>query len=295
MIKLIEIINLTQTYSSGKGVFDLDFTISDGEIFGYLGPNGAGKTTTIRSILGFTNPSKGKVLINGLDARKDTSKINKMIGFLPGEIAFYNHLRGSEFLDLLAKLRGLTDFSFRDKLERMFKLDTQIFIKKMSKGMKQKLAIIACFMHDPDILILDEPTSGLDPLMQNVFLDLIKEEKKRGKTVLLSSHIFEEVEKICDRVGIIKDGYLINLEDITSLRQKSADIFEVCLKEKNDDFLDMALKPQHVNENIYRVEVKNNYDVFLKELQKFEVTKITSIKRSLEDIFMKYYGDNYDQ
>ena len=295
MINLIEIINLTQTYSSGKGVFDLNFTISDGEIFGYLGPNGAGKTTTIRNILGFTNPSEGKVLINGLDARKDTSEINKIIGFLPGEIAFYNHLRGSEFLDLLAKLRGLTDFSFREKLERMFKLDSQIYIKKMSKGMKQKLAIIACFMHDPDILILDEPTSGLDPLMQNVFLDLIKEEKKRGKTVLLSSHIFEEVEKMCDRVGIIKDGYLINLEDITSLRQKSSDIFEVCLKEKNDDFLNIALKPQHIGDNTYRVEVRNNYDIFLKELQKFKVTKITSIKRSLEDIFMKYYGDNYDK
>lgn len=295
VIELIEIINLTQTYSSGKGVFNLNFTISDGEIFGYLGPNGAGKTTTIRNILGFTNPSEGKVLINGLDARKDTSEINKIIGFLPGEIAFYNHLKGSEFLDLLAKLRGLTDFSFRDKLEGMFKLDTQIFIKKMSKGMKQKLAIIACFMHDPDILILDEPTSGLDPLMQNVFLDLIYEEKKRGKTVLLSSHIFEEVEKMCDRVGIIKDGYLINSEDITSLRQKSSDIFEVCLEEKNDDFLNTILKPQHVNENIYRIEVKNNYDVFLKELQKFKVVKITSIKRSLEDIFMKYYGDNYDQ
>ena len=295
VINLIEIINLTQTYSSGKGVFDLNFTISDGEIFGYLGPNGAGKTTTIRNILGFTNPSEGKVLINGLDARKDTSEINKIIGFLPGEIAFYNHLRGSEFLDLLAKLRGLTDFSFREKLERMFKLDSQIYIKKMSKGMKQKLAIIACFMHDPDILILDEPTSGLDPLMQNVFLDLIKEEKKRGKTVLLSSHIFEEVEKMCDRVGIIKDGYLINLEDITSLRQKSSDIFEVCLKEKNDDFLNIALKPQHIGDNTYRVEVRNNYDIFLKELQKFKVTKITSIKRSLEDIFMKYYGDNYDK
>ncbi|MDT8337238.1 MAG: ABC transporter ATP-binding protein, partial [Candidatus Izemoplasmatales bacterium] len=147
---MIEIISLTQTYRSGKGVFNLNFTINKGEVFGYLGPNGSGKTTTIRNILGFTNASEGKVLINGLDARQDTAEINKIIGFLPGEISFYNNLRGREFLELLAKLRNLTDFTFRDYLIQKFKLDIDVFIKKMSKGMKQKLAIIAAFMHDPD-------------------------------------------------------------------------------------------------------------------------------------------------
>jgi len=224
---MIDIINLTQTYRSGKGVFNLNFSINKGEVFGYLGPNGAGKTTTIRSILGFTNATEGRVLINGMDARTETQEINKIIGFLPGEIAFYNQMKAKDFLDLLAKLRNLSDFTFRQHLEERFKLDTDIYIKKMSKGMKQKLAIIAAFMHDPDILILDEPTSGLDPLMQSIFLDLIKEEKQRGKTILLSSHIFEEVEKICDRAGIIKDGYLIALEDIHSLKAKALDIFEV--------------------------------------------------------------------
>jgi ABC-2 type transport system ATP-binding protein len=289
---VIEIIDLTQVYRSGKGVFNLNFTINIGEVFGYLGPNGAGKTTTIRNMLGFTNASKGKVLINGLDARIDTEEINKNIGYLPGEIALNKNLRGREFLDLLASLRNLTDFTFRKELEEKFKLDTEVYIKKMSKGMKQKLAIIACFMHDPDILILDEPTSGLDPLMQNIFLDLIKEEKKRKKTILLSSHIFEEVERVCDRVGIIKDGYLIALEDIHTIKQKTADMFEVFLEAKDDKILKSGLDISYVRDNIYRVAVKNNYKEFFKLMQEYQVTKINSFKESLEDLFMKHYGDD---
>ena len=292
---MIEIIDLTQVYRSGKGVFNLNFTINIGEVFGYLGPNGAGKTTTIRNILGFTNASKGKVLINGLDARIDTEEINKTIGYLPGEIALNKNLRGREFLDLLASLRNLTDFTFRKKLEEKFKLDTEVYIKKMSKGMKQKLAIIACFMHDPDILILDEPTSGLDPLMQNIFLDLIKEEKKRKKTILLSSHIFEEVERVCDRVGIIKDGYLIALEDIHTIKQKTADMFEVFLEAKDDKILKSGLDISYVRDNIYRVAVKNNYKEFFKLMQEYQVTKINSFKESLEDLFMKHYGDDQNE
>ncbi len=292
---MIEIINLTQVYRSGKGVFDLNFTVQKGEIFGYLGPNGAGKTTTIRNILGFTNAKKGKVLINGLNSRTDTKEINKVIGFLPGEISFYPNLKGKDFLDLLAKMRNLKDYTFRKSLEEKLKLDPDIYIKKMSKGMKQKLAIIAAFMHDPDILILDEPTSGLDPLMQNVFLDLIKEEKRRGKTILLSSHIFEEVERVCDRAGIIKDGRLIALENIKSLKEKSEDLFEVQLKSANPEILKTKLEITLIKDNLYRVVVKNNYELFFKELQNFEVVKIVSLKQSIEEKFMKYYGDDNNE
>ncbi len=292
---MIEIIDLTQVYRSGKGVFDLNFTVQKGEIFGYLGPNGAGKTTTIRNILGFTNAKKGKVLINGLNSRTDTEEINKVIGFLPGEISFYSNLKGKDFLDLLAKMRNLTDYTFRKSLEEKLKLDPDIYIKKMSKGMKQKLAIIAAFMHDPDILILDEPTSGLDPLMQNVFLDLIKEEKRRGKTILLSSHIFEEVERVCDRAGIIKDGRLIALENIKSLKEKSEDLFEVQLKSANPEILKTKLEITLIKDNLYRVVVKNNYELFFKELQNFEVVKIVSLKQSIEEKFMKYYGDDNNE
>lgn len=292
---MIEIINLTQTYRSGKGVFDLNFKVNKGEVFGYLGPNGAGKTTTIRNILGFTNASEGEVLINGKNARTETAEIQKYVGFLPGEISFYDNLKGKDFLNLIAKLRNLTDFSFRTKLENQFRLDTDVLIKKMSKGMKQKLAIITAFMHDPDILILDEPTSGLDPLMQNVFLELIKEEKRRGKTILLSSHIFEEVEKMCDRAGIIRDGYLITVEDIASLKEKYEDIFEVFLDKENTAILKTNLNITHIKNNKYRLIIKNNYDVVFKELQNFKVIKMISIKQSIEDIFMKYYGDDQDE
>jgi ABC-2 type transport system ATP-binding protein len=292
---MIEIINLTQTYKSGKGVFNLNFTINDGEVFGYLGPNGAGKTTTIRNILGFMNASEGKVLINSLNSRTETPEINKIIGFLPGEIAFYNQLKGKDFLDLLAQMRGLTDFTLRKRLEHMFKLETNVYIKKMSKGMKQKLAIIAAFMHDPKILILDEPTSGLDPLMQNIFLDLILEEKKKGKTILLSSHIFEEVEKICDRAGIIKDGYLLAVEDIKSLRSKYEDVFQITLQERDDKILNTKLNAIHIKNNVYQITISNNYREFFKELQNFKVIKIESIKQSIEDIFMKYYGDDQNE
>lgn len=292
---MIEIMNLTQTYRSGKGVFNLNFTVEKGEVFGYLGPNGAGKTTTIRNILGFTNASSGKVLIDGLDARKETAEIQKRVGFLPGEISFYDHLKGKDFLNLIAKLRNLSDFTLRNKLEDQFKLDTDVFIKKMSKGMKQKLAIITAFMHDPDILILDEPTSGLDPLMQSVFLDLIREEKKRGKTILLSSHIFEEVEKICDRAGIIRDGFLIAVEDITSLKEKYEDVFEVQLEKENPNILKSKLDITHIKDGKYRLVIKNNYDEVFKELQGYKVIKMHSIKQSIEDIFMKYYGDDKDE
>ncbi len=292
---MIEIMNLTQTYRSGKGVFNLNFTVDKGEVFGYLGPNGAGKTTTIRNILGFTNASSGKVLIDGLDSRKETAEIQKRVGFLPGEISFYDNLKGKDFLNLIAKLRNLSDFTLRNKLEDQFKLDTDVFIKKMSKGMKQKLAIITAFMHDPDILILDEPTSGLDPLMQSVFLDLIREEKKRGKTILLSSHIFEEVEKICDRAGIIRDGFLIAVEDITSLKEKYEDVFEVQLEKENPNILKSKLDITHIKDGKYRLVIKNNYDEVFKELQGYKVIKMHSIKQSIEDIFMKYYGDDKDE
>jgi len=253
---------------------------------------GLAKPQLLEIFLGFTNAKNGKVEINGFDARTETGEINKIIGFLPGEISFYQNLKGKDFLDLLAKLRNLSDFSFRKFLEDKFKLDPDIYIKKMSKGMKQKLAIIAAFMHDPEILILDEPTSGLDPLMQSVFLDLIKDEKQRGKTILLSSHIFEEVERVCDRAGIIKDGRLIALEDIKSLKQKSEDVFEVYLKTNNPEILKTKLDISFIKDNLYHVVVKNNYDLFFKELQKFDVIKINSIKQSIEEKFMKYYGDD---
>ncbi|MFA5470868.1 MAG: ABC transporter ATP-binding protein [Acholeplasmataceae bacterium] len=287
---MIEIKNLTQIYASKKGIFDVSFTVKKGEVFGYLGPNGAGKTTTIRGILGQMNINEGYIRINDLDPRVDIVKINKLIGYLPGEMAFFDHYTGKQFLDFICKMRKLEDFSKRENLNEMFELDTKGLIKKMSKGMKQKLGIVAAFMHDPDILILDEPTSGLDPLMQNKFLELILSEKKKGKTILMSSHIFEEVERVCDRAGIIKEGRMIAIEDFSEKEKKVADIYLITLKKPNDKLLSSGLDVIKKNDTVYQISVKDNYKEFLKTLSTYDVIHIDHKKQSIEDIFMTYYG-----
>lgn len=205
---VISIEKLTRDYGDGKGIFDVSFGVGNGEVFGFLGPNGAGKTTTIRHLMGFIRPKTGKCTISGLDCWTQSSEIQKNLGYIPGEINFFDDMSGTEFLDFSAKYRGFQDSGRKKALLERFELNPKGKIKKMSKGMKQKIGIVAAFMHDPDILILDEPTSGLDPLMQSRFVELIAEEKKRGKTILLSSHMFEEVERTCDRIGIIREGKL---------------------------------------------------------------------------------------
>ncbi|NLC31669.1 MAG: ABC transporter ATP-binding protein, partial [Clostridiales bacterium] len=174
----IEIHQLTRDYGSGRGVFDVSITIKTGEAFGFLGPNGAGKTTTIRHLMGFLRPQLGTCRINGLDCWKDSAVIQSNLGYIPGEMSFFDDLRGDEFLDFFAKYRGSSLARSRSKeLMERFEFDPSSKIKKMSKGTRQKLGIISAFMHDPEILLLDEPSSGLDPLMQNRFIDLVNEEK----------------------------------------------------------------------------------------------------------------------
>ncbi len=288
---MIKVHNLTQVYKSGKGVFNLDFSVKKGEVFGYLGPNGAGKTTTIRNILGFSNATEGSVTINGLDARAHAAELQKIVGYLPGEIAFFENMTGIEFLVFVGKMRKMTDLTKRDALIERFQLDVKGKIKKMSKGMKQKLGIVACFMHDPEILILDEPTSGLDPLMQSLFIELIQEEKKAGKTILMSSHIFEEVQRVCDRAGIIKDGRIVAIEDVQNLKAMKTEEFILTTQSGNDLVL---LKEHGITASLYKdkilVERNKPYKEFLSILSKCEITGLEVKQQSLEDIFMKYYG-----
>lgn len=264
----ISIDNLSRDYGRGKGVFDISFHVNQGETFGFLGPNGAGKTTTIRHLMGFLQPKSGKCTIEGLDCWKDSAKIQSRLGYIPGEISFFDDMTGGEFLRFAASYRGIgTDNRQKELLER-FELDPKGKIKKMSKGMKQKLGIVAAFMHDPDILILDEPTSGLDPLMQIRFIDLVAEEKKRGKTILLSSHIFEEVERTCDRVGIIRQGKLAAVDSVEALRKRHVRPYTVTLESEN---LAQAFAEDFGG-------VRNG------------LTVTVTTKQSLEEIFMHYYG-----
>ena len=291
---MIKIQNLSLVYPSGKGIFNVDFTIHDGEVFGYLGPNGSGKTTTIRGILGHMNVDEGIIRINDYDPRSNPIEINQLIGYLPGEIAFFEHFTGIEFLEFIRKMRGLKNVDRRNQLLKHFELDPNGKIKKMSKGMKQKLGIVAAFMHDPEILILDEPTSGLDPLMQNRFLELVLEEKKRGKTILISSHIFEEVERVCDRAGIIKEGKIITVEDFNENTKKISDIYEVKMAHPSDQILKTKLDIVKIKEATYQISVKDNYKEFFKILSEYDVIQLELKKQTIEDIFMKYYGGDLD-
>jgi ABC-2 type transport system ATP-binding protein len=289
---MIEVKNLTQVYKSGKGIFDVSFAIQKGEVFGYLGPNGAGKTTTIRNLLGFANAMEGSCMIDGLNCRRDTAKLMKRIGYLPGEIAFLGNKTGMQFLEFMGDMRRTEDNSMRDRLIEMFEFNPSVGIKKMSKGMKQKLGIITAFMHDPDIYILDEPTSGLDPLMQNIFLDLIEQEKSRGKTIMMSSHIFEEVQKSCDRACIIRDGKIVAIEEIKSLDVLNQKAFIVTFEsaEEKDKFIASSLEAESISDNKARVFISDGYKELFKELSYYSVTGFESQQQSIENVFMKYYG-----
>ncbi len=267
-MNVIRIENLTRDYGDGKGVFNVSFQVGKGEVFGFLGPNGAGKTTTIRHLMGFIKPQSGKCAINGLDCWAARHQIQKSLGYIPGEMCFFEDTTGTEFLRFLARYRGEKTAGRAKELMEYFELDPKGKIKKMSKGMKQKLGRVAAFMHDPEILILDEPTSGLDPLMQNRFVDFIRQEKGRGKTILMSSHMFEEVERTCDRIGIIRGGKLAAVDGVEALRQRHVRVYTA-------GFAD-----------------EETAEAFARDFdgvrQGREVT--VCAKESLEEIFLDYYG-----
>lgn len=264
---------LTRDYGKNKGIFDISFSINQGEVFGFLGPNGAGKTTTIRHLMGFLKPEKGNCFINGLECWEYAAKIQTDLGYIPGEIAFFDDMTGTEYLEFLQDYRGIHNKKWTSDLIERFELNPNIKIKKMSKGMKQKIAIVAAFMHDPHILILDEPTSGLDPLMQNRFVELISEEKQKGKTILMSSHIFEEVERTCDRIGIIRNGKIVALDDTQILKSKHTKTYTVTL---DDEQAALAFS------NDFHGEINPDCP--------YKVT--VSAKQTLEEIFLHYYGED---
>lgn len=267
-MSVINIENLVRDYGGGKGVFDISFHVNRGEAFGFLGPNGAGKTTTIRHLMGFLKPKSGKCTIDGLDCWRERDKVQARLGYIPGEISFFENMTGTEFLKFVTEYRKIGTQSRMKELLECFELDPKNKIKKMSKGMKQKLGIVVAFMHDPDILILDEPTSGLDPLMQSRFVNLVAEEKEHGKTILMSSHVFEEVERTCDRIGIIRKGRMAAVDSAAALRERHTRCYTVTLESE------AAAKAFAAD--------------FGGICNGKKVTVIT--KQSLEEIFMNYYG-----
>lgn len=285
---MIAVQELTKTYKNGKGIFDLTFSVSEGEVFGYLGPNGSGKTTTIRQLMGFTNADKGTCTINGMDSRSQAMEIQKSLGYLPGEIAFFDEMSGTQFLQFMNSMRGIKDNSRKKQLLERFELEADRKIKKMSKGMKQKVGIVAAFMHDPCVYILDEPTSGLDPLMQRTFIELILEERARGKTILMSSHSFEEIERTADRAGVIQEGRLMAVEDVHSLKESQRKAFLVTVASKEDvaRLTSSDLEIGKITGNHIEVYIGSDYDRFIRTLATCNVLGLDILSQSLEQVFI---------
>lgn len=230
----IELKNLTKDYGGGRGVFDLNLSIGEGEMIGYVGTNGSGKTTTIRQMMGFIRPTAGEACVAGLNAWEHASEIVRRVGYVPGEIAFPDLKTGTDFLRCQAEFLGLTDMRYANTLIERLQLDPRANLKRMSKGMKQKTALVAALMNDAPIILLDEPTTGLDPLMRATFLDIIKEEHKRGKTIFMSSHSFEELETTCDRVALISDGHIVDVCSVEAVTHRPEKEFKIEFTEEED-------------------------------------------------------------
>lgn len=287
----MEVHHITKDYGNHKGVFDVSFTVSKGEVLGFLGPNGAGKTTTIRQLMGFIKPDQGSVTINGLDCFKDVAKIQEKVGYLPGEIAFMDDMTGSAFIQFIADLKGIKDLQKAKDLIHYFELNPSGKMKKMSKGMKQKIGIVCAFMQDPDILILDEPTSGLDPLMQNKFIDLILQEKRKGKTILMSSHIFEEIERTCDRVAIIKEGSLVAIDNIDTLKENKVKIYILTFTSSKEKDKFMIAYPTATILDETSVQYScHDTSSFIQSLSNYNICDLDIKKQTLEELFLHFYG-----
>ncbi len=287
-MKVIELENLTKYYGDTKGTENLSLEVEEGEIFGFLGPNGAGKTTTIRTLLGFLKPTSGEARIFGKDVQNNISEIKQNLGYIPGNLSLYGSLSGREFLDYFGSLRD-SELSLLDELLDIFELPLDRKIDGYSSGMRQKLAIIQAFMHDPELVVMDEPTSGLDPLVQQKFYDFLRGEREKGRTMFFSSHILSEVEKVCDRAGIIRDGELVTLEGIESLKSKRGNIIRAKIEEDSEEF--DGPEDMTVEDGWIRFVVSDGLDKWVKKLADFTVLDLEIKKFSLEDIFMHYYEE----
>jgi len=289
---IVKIENVTKDYGKGRGIFDINLEIRRGQTLGYCGTNGAGKTTTLRHIMGFLRPDKGTVRVFGLDPYKNSEKIMKKIGYLPGEIAFPLVENGSQFLEIQAELTGQKDMSKAERIINMMQLDPTANIRRMSKGMKQKTAIVAAFMNSPELIILDEPTTGLDPLMREAFVTLIKEEKARGATIIMSNHMFDELEETCDQVAFIKDGHILDIVDLKEIHNRPFREYKIGFYEK-DDFesadtsqVEVLAKKDKDLQYIVRVPLEKTDGMF-RELKKHHIRYISEVQYTLEKYFME--------
>ena len=304
-MNVIEVKHLTKDYGHGRGVFDVSIEVKEGEVFGFLGPNGAGKSTTIRHLMGFSAPDSGSVTIFDKETFNKYDEILDKVGYIPGEIALPQGLTGYEFLDMIKNMRHEKKAILFTELLSLFKVDDTMLktdTKRMSLGEKRKLAIVAAFMNDPDVLILDEPTSGLDPVMQNVFIDYILKEKTRGKTILLSSHIFSEIDATCDRIAIIKDGKVVSTFVADELKHAKRKYYNIVFSkdEEKEAFLSQINEiPSFILLNKSEKEIMmsiedSDLNMVVRLLSKYRIVLFSNHKESLQDYFMKFYKEEKD-
>ena len=289
-MSVIEIENLTKDYGRGRGIFGVNLTINQGEMVGFVGTNGSGKTTTIRNILGYVKPTSGSVKVNGLSSWENSSEIAKWVGYVPGEIAFPDLPTGIDFLKCQAEFYGLKDMGYANELIERLQLDPRANLKRMSKGMKQKTALVAALMNDAPIIILDEPTTGLDPLMRVTFLDIIKKEHEKGKTIFMSSHLFEELETTCDRVALIDSGKIVDVANMNEIRNRPVKDFKIEFtnsadyeKFKKKGYEITRLQPEY-NQVTIKINVEQTGEL-LGALKGYNVKFISELPYTLEKHF----------
>jgi len=288
----VEIKNLNKYFGKFQALKDVNLEIQEGEVFAYIGPNGAGKSTTIRVLLGILQASSGQAKVFGRDAWKDAVEIHKRIAYVPGDVNLWPNLTGGEVIDLFVRLRGSHDKALRQRLIKDFNLDPTKKCRTYSKGNRQKVALVAAFASDVDLYILDEPTSGLDPLMEQVFQDCVMEQKNKGKGVFLSSHIMSEVERLCDRVGIIREGQLVEVGTLNDLRHLTSYTMTIAT-EKTIEGLENISGVYDISKEDAGVKFQVNTDAMgnvISHLQPFGIKKLESIPPSLEELFMRHYG-----
>jgi ABC-2 type transport system ATP-binding protein len=288
---VIEISHLTKYYGKHKGIEDITFAIEEGEIYGFIGPNGAGKSTTIRTLLALIHPTSGSATIFGKDCIKNASEIAQDVGYLPAETSYYEQMTVKDLFEYSAALYG-KDCSTRVKeLSSRFQIDLKRKISQLSLGNKKKVGIIQALLHSPKLLILDEPTSGLDPLMQQTFFEILKEENKKGTTILFSSHVLSEVQKICDKVAIIKEGKIISEQKISELKNNGYKKIELTAKSQipKDYFADKDIASYKQDDRHAHFLFKGDINAILERIWHLQVEDVQIEEPTLEEIFLHYY------
>lgn len=292
MEKIIEINHLTKDYGENRGVFDISLDIYKGEMVGFMGTNGSGKTTTIREILGYIKPTSGETKVKGITSWGNSNKFLKEIGYVPGEIGFPDLKTGTEFIKSQAEFYNLKDLSYANELIEKLQLDPKANLKRMSKGMKQKTALVAALMANQEIIILDEPTTGLDPLMRDAFLSIIKEEHKKGKTIFMSSHMFNELETTCDKVAMIDKGKIVDVVDMNTIKNRPIKEYKVefidrfnYIKFKENEKVKILRDQEKYNQLTIEIN-KTDLKEFFNILKNYQVKFISENKYNLEKYFM---------